>query len=268
LLDAFHRANINAFDYGDLPSFRWRPDLTRPTAMNVVAAAEIARALSERVALAFEEAARILVLGGDCTVELGTVAGALRRYSSVGLLYIDLDVDLNAPDTSDGALDWTGVAHLLDIPGTASELTQLGSRKPMLGASDVLFFAAGEITSPEARTIAELGLPVISVSDVKTNPQKALQHALKWAQSFECLLIHVDADVLAYTSFPIAENVRRSTGLDLQELSGLLQALAKSHNFKALTLTEINPDHAPDERKAFGDLIATLRDVFVSARPS
>ena len=41
LLDAFHRANINAFDYGDLPSFRWRPDLTRPKAMNVV---EIGRA--------------------------------------------------------------------------------------------------------------------------------------------------------------------------------------------------------------------------------
>jgi hypothetical protein len=36
-----------------------------------------------------------------------------------------VDVDLDAPDTSDGALDWTGVAHLLDIPGSADDLSGL-----------------------------------------------------------------------------------------------------------------------------------------------
>ena len=33
----------------------------------------------------------VLVLGGDCTIELGTVAGALHEAESVGLVYIDLD---------------------------------------------------------------------------------------------------------------------------------------------------------------------------------
>lgn len=36
----------------------------------------------------------VLVLGGDCRIELGTVAGALADGSSVGLIYIDLDGDL------------------------------------------------------------------------------------------------------------------------------------------------------------------------------
>ena len=59
----------------------------------------------------------MLVLGGDCTVELGTVAGAIRSGTTVGLAYIDLDADLNTPETGDGILDWMGVAHLLDVPG-------------------------------------------------------------------------------------------------------------------------------------------------------
>jgi arginase len=58
------------------------------------------------------------------------------------LIYIDLDVDLNAPDTSDGALDWTGAAHMLDIPGTVDDLSGLAGRWPMLPPSAVLFFAA------------------------------------------------------------------------------------------------------------------------------
>ena len=69
---------------------------------------------------------KALVVGGDCTIELGSVAGALQSGASIGLVYVDLDVDLNAPATSDGALDWTGVAHLLDIPGAAPELSGLG----------------------------------------------------------------------------------------------------------------------------------------------
>lgn len=51
------------------------------------------------------------MLGGDCTVELGTVAGALRGEDSIGLIYVDLDTDLNPPEASDGALDWT-VLHI------------------------------------------------------------------------------------------------------------------------------------------------------------
>ena len=34
----------------------------------------------------------VLVLGGDCTIELGRVTGALRDEVSVGLVYIDRDV--------------------------------------------------------------------------------------------------------------------------------------------------------------------------------
>jgi arginase len=182
------------------------------------------------------------------------------KHASVGLLYIDLDVDLNAPDTSDGALDWTGVAHLLDIPGAAQELTRIGLRTPMLQPAHVMFFAAGEITAPEAETIARLRLPVVSVAEMKRDPARAIARALQWASSFECLLVHVDADVLAYTSFPIAENVRRTTGLDLPELSEVLNAVTRAPNFKALTLTEVNPDHAPDEPQTFGKLIRTLGD--------
>ena len=91
---------------------------------------------------------------------------------------------------------------------------------------------------------------------------------LDWAASFDCLLVHADADVLEYVHFPIAESVRRAPGLRLAELSELLRQLAMAPNFKALTLTEVNPDHAPDAAAAFGDLINMLSDVMRSACPA
>jgi arginase len=42
----------------------------------------------------------VLILGGDCTVELGTVAGTLVGSPNVGLVYVDLDTDLNTPEST------------------------------------------------------------------------------------------------------------------------------------------------------------------------
>ena len=266
LLAALAAAGLQVNDRGDVPSFRWRPDPEQPQAMNVDAVAGTARAVAGHVAQALALGDTVLVLGGDCTVELGAVAGALADNASVGLVYVDLDVDLNIPATSDGALDWTGVAHLLDLPGAAAQLTSLGSRRPLLRASDVLFVAAGNISEPEAATIERMRLPVISLQEVRAGPQAATRRALEWGRGFDRMLVHVDADVLAYTEFPVAENVRRQDGLRLDELRQVLKQLAAAPNFSALTLTEVNPDHAPDEGETFAQLVRMLTDVLAETR--
>lgn len=75
---------------------------------------------------------------------------------------------------------------------------------------------------------------------------------------YDRLLIHLDVDVLSFTDLPIAENVRRCDGLSFDALSTVLAPLVAAPNWRALTVTEVNPDHAPDERETFGLLIAML----------
>ena len=267
LISALTKAGCQVYDQGDIATFRWRPDLSRPKAMNLDAVGKTAAAVADKVGEALTGGGTALVLGGDCTIELGTVAGALRGERSVGLIYIDLDVDLNTPEASDGALDWTGVAHLLDIPETAPELSGLGPRRPMLSPADILFFAADNITPGEAETIRRLGLEQISLAQVKADPAGAAAQAMAWGARHQRLLIHLDVDVLSYTDFPIAENVRRCPGLAIEELSTVLNILFAAPNWRVATITEINPDHAPDEAEAFQRLITVMERV-LSASPS
>ncbi|TIW90982.1 MAG: arginase family protein, partial [Mesorhizobium sp.] len=103
LVPALMQSGRHVDDRGDIPGFRWRLDPQRPKAMNVDAVRRAAGAVADVVRDALAGGNASLVLGGDCTVELGTVAGALRDERSVGLVYIDHDVDLNTPETSDGA---------------------------------------------------------------------------------------------------------------------------------------------------------------------
>lgn len=67
---------------GQVSPFRWRPDPENPRAAN--AGAIIDRA--SQVASLVRSGDTILVLGGDCTVGVGTVAGLLDRSARLGLI--------------------------------------------------------------------------------------------------------------------------------------------------------------------------------------
>ena len=147
LLELLEARGIRVRDRGDVPAFRWRIDPDSPRAMNPDAVAGVASAVAERVAESLSAVAAVLVLGGDCSIEVGTVAGATRGPENVGLVYIDYDTDLNTPaSVEDGALDWMGVAHILGMPDTLPNLAGVGSRTPMLAPDHVLFFANGSST--------------------------------------------------------------------------------------------------------------------------
>jgi arginase len=265
IAEALRRAGWDLRDAGDVEGFRWRPDPERPTAANLVTVARVARAVSDTVAHALRDGERILVLGGDCTIELGTVAGAVTDGSSTGVVYVDLDTDLNPPATSDGALDWTGVAHLLDLEGVEPTLSALGGRRPLLADHEILFLAPGQITPPEQRTIDARGLRVTDLATVRRDPQAAARDAVAWAARFDRLLVHLDVDVLAFAAFPIAENVRRVDGLTLAELAIVIRELVSAPNWTALTVTEVNPDHVPVAQATFGAFIAMLEAAFTAA---
>lgn len=84
LLECLRAHRINVDDRGNVPGFRWRADRANPRAMNADKVLMIAKATATLVAAALAEGSRTLVLGGDCTVELGTVSGALLGTETAG----------------------------------------------------------------------------------------------------------------------------------------------------------------------------------------
>lgn len=247
LVERLREQGVKVEDYGDITGFRWQSDTQNPRAANVRMVASVAKEVSGLVERGLESGARVLVLGGDCTVELGTVAGALKGSHSVGLLYIDLDTDLNTPEsTDDGVLDWMGVAHLLGVDGAVPELVGLGPRNPMLQPDQLLFFGHNNVTTFERRLVDASSIAEVPLAEVVGGPTDAARVALEWSRRFDRLLIHLDVDVLDYAETPLAENTRRGTGLYFETLREALAALLQAPNFAALTVTEINPDHSDE----------------------
>ena len=77
LVDALRDGSLDVVDRGDGRTAPWQPDEANPTAHNADTVVAVATELADSVAAAFSDGHDILVLGGDCTLEIGTVAGAV-----------------------------------------------------------------------------------------------------------------------------------------------------------------------------------------------
>ena len=240
------------------------PDPDHPGPAKVETVAQGCRAVAGAVAEALDQGALALVLGGDCTVVLGSVAGALEVSDRVGLIYIDGDTDLNTPETGDGILDWMGAAHLLGLPGAVDELSELARRSPMLEPTALRFLAADNASDAEQRVVDRLELHRHSVAECLDDPHAVLGSLGEWAGEFDRVLVHVDVDVLDGATFPIADNTRTVPGLSLAVLSQPLDGLCQLPNFTALTVCEVNPDHARDEAEQMTTLITLIAEALVA----
>jgi arginase len=245
LIPLLEAEGIRVIDNGDIPVCRWEVDKDNKRAMNVGAVTNIAKAVSKKISQSLMDKKKALVVGGDCTIELGVVAGCLDHTENIGLIYIDLDTDLNTPlSVEDGALDWMGVAHMLQLAGTNETLSSIGKKAPMLGADQVHFFANGNMTEFEKETIDTLKIRQTNWQDVAKDPVGTANKICQtWAPQFDHILIHLDVDVLDYVDMQLAENYRRNSGLKFDELMMALDEFLKLPNWAALTITEINPDH-------------------------
>jgi arginase len=240
-------AGMAVSDLGDSPPWPWRPDRTNRRAQNLGAVVEQVRTTATRVADGLAVPVRIaLVLGGDCTIGIGTVAGAQSVLGD-----IDLHADLNTPASAgDGALDWMALAHMLAIPDSEPSLAEATGRVPIIDPARVVLFGHGraQATGWERNQIKRLDLARFAVEDVATDPEAVAEAALGLlASRAERYLIHLDVDVVDFTDAPISEHTSRNTGLPLGVMFRALKVLAAGDGLAAITVTEINPKNAAAE---------------------
>ena len=270
LVERLTRAGVEVVDYGDGEKVRrWRPDKSNRRAQNLGTVAEVVQETARRVEKADAVGHLPLVIGGDCTIELATVAGLLssRKHSGerMGLIYFDVHPDLNVPNSvGEGALDWMGVAHMLGEDGATEILGSIGPRFPLLDDEEVFLFSYGieQATDWEREVIERRGLKGTLIEEVASDPEGAAAFALEEMGSrSDRLLVHFDVDTVDFADLPLSENTGRNEGLPFEIALRALRELLKSERLAAVTITEFNPDHGEED----GSTAEALADGLVHA---
>ena len=229
--------------------------------LNADGIARFSLALADAVGGALAAGDRPIVLGGDCSILLGSLL-ALRRRGRYGLLFVDGHADFYQPEANP-----TGEAASMDLAfatgrGPAA-LTDLAGLRPLVRDEDVVAFGFRDHdeqrsygSQPLAEGILAIDLPTIRRIGIEAAVAGAVDRLTRPA--LDGVFVHVDADVLDDAIMP-AVDYRLSGGLTAAELSRVLRAARDSGRLSGLEVTIYNPALDAD-----GSAGRTLADALVA----
>lgn len=258
LVDRLRSIGYDVDDLGDDPPQLYKSDEESPRARNLPGVLAALNALKPRVEQAVKSGALPLILGGDCSVALATIAGVRRYFRHVGLIYMDRDADLNTPATTpSGCVDGMVVSHVTGRG--AAELVRFWGEPPLVREPDVALFGVNRLDPPEEEYLSRSPLRRYLAADVqRMGPAAAAEAAIGRIHGNEYeFVLHLDVDVIADFQ---STNYPGSGGLRLEEVREALEVFAKQKNLAAMEVTAYNPAKDPDgaDAKLVVDLLAGI----------
>jgi arginase len=255
------RAGARAVDLAEID----RPaapadELTAITQLNAALAVEVRRAAAS--------GALPVVLGGDCNVALGVIAG----LGSKGLVVVWFDAhgDFNTPETSpSGFLDGMPLAIACGL--CHRQIWESLGSTPVAEAG-VLHVGGRDLDPEEQRSLAASRVRVVSALQLgRQAPADALAPALAAIagrgsrrrrpgeqRPLEDVFVHVDLDVLDPSVAP-AVDYPAPGGLQPEELLEAVRAVGAHFRIRALSLSAFDPARSDPEGRTLGRALEVLR---------
>lgn len=239
-------AVFGAADAGDVaPPLR---DPVRDPETGVIAFADLrvsSQALREAVADTLRRGERPLVLGGDCTLLLGAVAGVRDAVGRVGLWFVD-----GHADYLDGSSSPTGEAADMELailtghgpPG----LVDLGGHVPLVEPDDVVILGhrPASLHADVALELGRVPAPMTSMTAVEVAATGPAEVGERWARALADrgpAWLHLDLDALDETALP-AVSYPQPRGLDWDTFVALARPLLASDALVGASVADFNPD--------------------------
>lgn len=184
-----------------------------------------------------------VVLGGDCTIVLGSML-ALRRRGRYGLLFIDGNADFFQPEAEPNGEGASMDLALVTGHGP-SLLTDLEGRGPLVRPEDAVAFAYRDHedqqeygSQPLPKTLRAIDLPAVRAMGIEAAARAAVDHLTR--EDLDGFFIHVDADCLDDAIMP-AVDFRVPGGLSREELGTALRVALASGKAVGIEITIYNP---------------------------
>lgn len=237
-------------DMGDDPVETYNPDEESPRARNVNRVVAALEALRPRVEAAVKTGGLPLILTGDCSSALATIAGVRRYYRGASIVYMDRDADLNIPATSpSGCVDGMVVSHLTGRG--AAEMIRFWSEPPLVRDPEVALFGVDRLDQPEEELLTRVPIRLFRASDIaRTGVVAAAEKAVERIHGDKNeLVVHLDVDVIAGEDFD-ATDLPGSGGLRLEQVRQALEIFAQQPRLVAMEVAGYNPERDTEGRGA------------------
>lgn len=200
-----------------------------------------------------------LVLGGDHSIAIGTIAGVLQDKENLGVIWFDAHGDINTEETSP-----TGNIHGMPVAVSLGfghkRLTDIGGNKK-LQTDKIVFVGCRDLDVGEKKFLKELGITVFTMHEIdKLGMTEVMNRAIKIATNkTDGIHVSFDMDSLDPLYAP-GTGTRVPGGLTYRESNLALEMISMTEKLVSAEFVEVNPiiDNCNQTAKSAVALIGSL----------
>jgi len=201
-----------------------------------------------------------LVLGGDHSIAIGTIAGVMKHYKNLGVIWFDAHGDINTAETSpSGNIHGMPVAVSLGLGH--ERLTSIGGSENKLETKNIVFVGCRDLDQGERKVLKSLGITVFTMHEIdRLGMTEVMNRAIAIASDgTDGIHVSFDMDSLDPV-FVQGTGTRVPGGLTYRESHLALEMIALTEKLVSAEFVEVNPiiDHQNETAKTAVALMGSL----------
>ncbi|RBP88059.1 arginase [Cytobacillus firmus] len=224
--------------------------------------AEKTEKLGEEVDKAIESGSFPLVLGGDHSIAIGTLAGVSKHYKNLGVIWYDAHGDLNTAETSpSGNIHGMPLAVSLGIGHPL--LTNVGGYAPKVKPENIVIIGARSLDEGERELIKERGIKVYTMHEIdRIGMTKVMEESITYLKERNTDGVHLSLDLDGLDPHD-APGVGTPVigGISYRESHLAMEMLAESQIITSAEFVEVNPI-LDDKNKTATVAVALMGSLF------
>ena len=246
ILEKVRSLGYEVEDWGDLPvKIPETQEPGDPRMKYLKEIKEVCEHLRDKVESAVAKGKIPVVLGGDHSIAMGTLAGLSRHYRArkekVGLIWFDAHADANTAETSpSGNIHGMPLAVALGLG--APSLVNLAGFSPMVDGSRAALVGIRDVDPAERPNVKASGIGAFTMRDIDERGMRAvMEEAIKRASSGTAG-IHVSFDLDGMDpDYAPGVGTPSPGGLSYREAHLAMEMLADTGKVVCAELVEVNP---------------------------
>ncbi|OEH92612.1 arginase [Bacillus solimangrovi] len=182
-----------------------------------------------------------LVLGGDHSIAIGTLAGVASHYKNLGVIWYDAHGDLNTGDTSpSGNIHGMPLAVSLGIGD--DKLTNIGSSLPKVKPENIVIIGARSLDEGEKELIRDKGIRVYTMHEIdRLGMTAVMEEAINYLSAkTDGVHLSLDLDGLDPNDAP-GVGTPVIGGISYRESHLAMEMLAEADIITSAEFVEVNP---------------------------
>ena len=232
----------NVEDLGDIEAFNSESvELGNPKVKYLKEVKAVNTNLAQKISAIIAGGRFPLVLGGDHSIAIGTIAGVSEHYPNLGLIWVDAHADINTDETTS-----TGNIHGMPLAASLglgiSELANIHGFAPKIKPENIVIIGARSLDPGEKRLVKELGIKVFSMHEIDRMGMARVMDAaiLFLRERTDTVHLSFDLDVIDPQEAP-GVCVPERGGITFREGHLAMEMLSETGLIVSAEFTEVNP---------------------------